>query len=569
MRFDSKASLLTFGSEVRLRTTGYEGAEIRAARASITKEPRQAVFEGVKIEQRGRTVEAARAIVILRENNTVERITAEGAVAASQGGENRLLARSPRAEFRMDEKDSLRSGELLGGVTLEGSGGVSLSGRANRVTMEFAGGNRLARVRALDQVQLKEMPTVQAKGKGRTDQRQPVELTAGAVDLFLAAGTRVERALITGSPQIRLLPAAGAATPTTTTVRATEFQATFDSDNRPRALHGAPQAKIVATTPGQPDKVSTSRELDALFDRSGAIANVAQQGEVRYADGERQASGEHARYVPAEGTLELTGSAQASDGPLTITATLLRLRRQSGEAEAQGAVKTTYRVAGRQAAGALLASGEPIHVTAASMVAQPPAAHYAGGARLWQGSNIVQAPTLDFNRDRRSLDAQGSASQPVSTVFVQPDKQGRLTAVNVTGARLTYSDQERKARFDGGVTLKSADQMVTAEAMEVFLFATSEPGVAASAGSRVERVVATGKVVAQTPGRKAVGTRLVYTASEGKFELTGDAAHPPSITDVEHGTATGDSVTFYNLGDRIVVGSGSASRSVTQTQVQK
>jgi lipopolysaccharide export system protein LptA len=432
--------------------------------------------------------------------------------------------------------------------------------------MEFGSQNRLTRVRALDQVQLKQTPTAQAKGKGRADQRQAMELTAGTVELTVAAGNRIERALIAGSPQIRLLPTGGAS-PTTTTVTAEQFQASFDSDNRPRALHGAPQARIVSTTPGQLDKVSTSRELDVLFDRGGGIASVVQQGEVRYNEGERRASGDRGRFLPADGTVELTGSPQATDGPLSISATLLRLRRESGEAEAQGAVKTTYRVAGRQATGALLASGDPIHVTAASMSAHGSTAHYSGGARLWQGSNIIQAPTLDFDRDRRSLLAQGSAGQPVSAVFVQPDKHGKLAAVNVTGARLTYSDQERKARFDGGVTLKSADQTVSAEAMEVFLLPASEG--ATTSGSRVERVVATGKVVAEAPGRKAAGTRLVYTAAEGKFEMTGDAANPPTITDAEHGTATGDSVTFYNQGDRVVVGSSTATRTVTQTQVQK
>lgn len=567
VRFDSKASVLTFGSEVWLKTTGHEGAEIRATRAVISKEPRQAVFEGVTIEQQGRTVEAARAIVHLRPDNTVERISAEGGVNVSQAGENSLRAHAPRGEFHMDEKNVLRSGQLLGGVTLEGTGGALLAARAGRVAMEFGRENRLTRVRALEQVQVKQTAAPQAKAKGRTDQRQPLELMAGAMELVIADGRRVERALISGAPQIRLLPGAGAAQ-ATTTVTATQFQATFDSSSRPRALHGAPQAKIVSSTPGQPDKVSTSRELDVLFNRSGAITSVVQQGEVRYTEGARQASGGRGRFLPAEGTVELTGSPQVTDGPLTITARLLRLRRSSGEAEAQGAVKTTYRVAGRQATGALLASGEPIHVTAASMVAHPPTAHYAGGARLWQGSNIVQAPTLDFNRDRRSLVAQGSAAQPVSTVFVQPDRQGKLTAVNVTGARLTYSDQERKARFEGGVTLRSAGQTVTAETMEVYLFPASEAGAPAS-GSRVERVLAMGKVVAESPGRKATGTRLVYTAAEGKFEMTGDAAHPPVITDAEHGTATGDSVTFYNHGDRVVVGSRTPTRTVTQTQVQK
>jgi lipopolysaccharide export system protein LptA len=396
-----------------------------------------------------------------------------------------------------------------------------------------------------------------------------MELTAEDVDFYLAEGSRVERAVISGSPQIRLLPAGGAGPATTTTVNAEQFQASFDASNRPRALHGAPEARIVSSTPGQPDKVSASRELDVLFDRSGSVASVAQQGGVRYSDGSRQARGERGRYLPATDTIELTGAPQASDGPLSITASVLRMHQRSGEAEAEGAVKTTYRPAGAQPGGALLASGEPIHVTAASLRAHASTAHYAGGARLWQGSNIVQAPSLDFNRERRSLVAQGSAAQPVTTVFVQEDKQGKPTAVTVTGARLSYSDAERRARFEGGVTMKSADQTVTAETMEVYLLAAGATSAAAAGGaSQVERVVAAGPVVVEAPGRKATGTRLVYTAAEGKFEITGDAAHPPTLSDAERGTATGDSVTFYNHGDRVVV-SSRASRTVTQTQVQK
>ncbi len=567
-RYDSKANLLTFGSEVRVKTTGHEGAEIRAARATISKEPRQVALEDVRIEQLERTVEAGRAVVFLREDNSVERIEVEGNVRASEGGEHSLLMQAPRGVFRMDEKDRLRSGELLGGVTLEASGGSSLSGSAGRVALEFGGESRLSKVRALGQVRVQQTPEAAEKGKRRSPPGQPMELTAESVDLYIAEGRRVERALISGSPQIRLLPAGGASPATTTTVSAAQFQASFDSSNRPRVLHGAPEARIVSSTPGQPDKVSASRELDVLFDRSGSIAGVTQQGGLRYSDGSRQAQGERGRYVPATDTIELTGAPQATDGSLSITASVLRLRQRSGEAEAEGAVKTTYRAAGRQAGGALLASDEPIHVTAASLRAHPPTAHYGGGARLWQGSNIVQAPSLDFNRERRSLVAQGSAAQPVTTVFVQEDKQGKPTAVTVTGARLSYSDPERRARFEGGVTLKSADQTVTAESMEVYLLAAGEKSAAAAGASRVERVVATGPVVVEAPGRRATGTRLVYTAAEGKFEITGDAAHPPTLSDAERGTAIGDSVTFYNHGDRVVV-SSRASRTVTQTQVQK
>jgi lipopolysaccharide export system protein LptA len=568
-RYDSTANQLTFGSEVRVKTTGHEGAEIRAARAAISKEPRQVTLEDVRIEQAERTVEAGRVVVFLREDNSVERIEAQGNVRASQGGEESLLVRAPRGVFRMDAKDTLRSGELLGGVTLEASGGQSLAGSAGRVALEFGGASRLSKVRALGQVRMRQTPVAAQAGKRRGQPGQPMELTAESADFYVTQGRRVERAVISGSPQFRLLPAGGTGPATTTTVSAAQFQASFDASNRPRALHGAPEARIVSSTPGQPDKVSASRELDVLFDRSGGVASVAQQGGVRYSDGSRQARGERGRYVPATDMVELTGSPQASDGPLSITASVLRLHQRSGEAEAEGAVKTSYRPAGAQPGGALLASGEPIHVTAASLRARPTTAHYAGGARLWQGSNIVQAPSLDFNRERRSLVAQGSAAHPVTTVFVQEDKQGKPTAVTVQGARLSYSDAERRARFEGGVTMKSADQTVTAATMEVYLLAAgakSAPG--AGGASRVERVVATGPVVVEAPGRKATGTRLVYTAAEGKFEITGDAAHPPILSDAERGTVIGDSVTFYNHGDRVVV-SSRASRTVTQTQVQK
>lgn len=567
-RYDSKSNRLTFTSEVRVKTTGHEGAEIRAMRAVMTKEPREAVLEGVRIEQLGRTVEADKAVAFLREDNSVDRIVAEGNVRTSEGGEHAFLVRAPRAEFRMGEKDQLRSGELTGGVALEASGTSVLSGSADRLAMEFGAESRLSKVRALGQVQLKQMPPPAAKGKNT--QNQPMELSADSVELTVSGGNRLERALISGAPQIRLLPTRGSSQPTTTVVTATQFQAAFDAANRPRALHGAPEAKIVSSTAGQPDKVSTSRELDVLFDRGGGLAGVTQQGDVRYADGVVQASGERGRYLPATETLELSGSPKATDADFTITANLLRLHRQSGQAEAQGEVKSTYRPPGGHPGGALLASEEPIHVTAASMNARPPVAHYSGGARLWQGSNIVQAPSLDFNRERRSLVAQGSAAQPVSTVFVQPDKEGKLTAVNVTGTRLTYSDAERMARFEGGVTLRSADQTVAADLMEIHLLpGAGKAAQASGSASQVERVVATGQVVIEAPERKATGTRLVYTAAEGKFELTGDAAHPPTLSDAGHGTATGDSVTFYNHGERVVVGSSTATRTVTQTQVQK
>jgi lipopolysaccharide export system protein LptA len=86
----------------------------------------------------------------------------------------------------------------------------------------------------------------------------------------------------------------------------------------------------------------------------------------------------------------------------------------------------------------------------------------------------------------------------------------------------------------------------------------------------VEQIVAEGPIVIeqQNPVRKATGQHLIYTASDGKFVMTGVPGKPPSIFDAERGNVTGDSLTFYNRDDRVQVGSGESSRTVTRTRIK-
>ena len=70
------------------------------------------------------------------------------------------------------------------------------------------------------------------------------------------------------------------------------------------------------------------------------------------------------------------------------------------------------------------------------------------------------------------------------------------------------------------------------------------------------------------PYQKATGQKLVYTAADSKFVLTGEHGKPPSIFDAERGDLTGDSLTFYIHDDRVQVGSGQTSRTVTRTRIK-
>jgi lipopolysaccharide export system protein LptA len=272
---------------------------------------------------------------------------------------------------------------------------------------------------------------------------------------------------------------------------------------------------------------------------------------------------------------------------MTTTAQTIRINRATGDAIADGNVKSTYSDLKPQPDGAMLAASDPIHVTSRSMTAHRTSAIalYTGDARLWQNANIVEAPELQFDRDHRSLVAQSGVKssgksatpQPVSTVLVQVDKTGKVMPVHITSARLTYTDLERKVFLDGGVTAKTLDSTITSKQMTVYLLPQNQTKTSqAKTGSvsgpgpglpgQVDRIIAENNVVVVQPARHAAGDRLVYTAADDKFVLTGG---PPSIFDAERGKITGDSLTFYRHDDRVLVEGRETAPAVTKTQVAR
>jgi len=87
-----------------------------------------------------------------------------------------------------------------------------------------------------------------------------------------------------------------------------------------------------------------------------------------------------------------------------------------------------------------------------------------------------------------------------------------------------------------------------------------------SGPGQLDHMVAEGDVVIQQPTRRADGQKLVYTAAEDKFVLTGG---PPSIFDAEQGKITGVSLTFFRRDDRVLVEGEASTPVVTQTRVAR
>src|SRR5262249_33881855 len=156
---------------------------------------------------------------------------------------------------------------------------------------------------------------------------QNLELVSTAVDFFLVDGRRLKNAETSGAAQINIAPAAENGQKTVIT--AGKFQAGFDALGQLSTMHGAPDARIVNSNANQPDRVSTSENVDASFRPGSGIETLVQQGHLAYTDGERKAWADRGRYTPADRMLVLSGSPRVVDGGMTTTARGMRLNRST------------------------------------------------------------------------------------------------------------------------------------------------------------------------------------------------------------------------------------------------
>ena len=575
-QYVSKTGALTLRSQVEVEVNQPRQYRVTADHGAIQKGPRTIALHGVRLTRPRQELKSDEATFYLRENNTVDRILADGNVEGVFRGTSTARSKSDHAEMALSgNRNQLTQAVLTGNVQLTTEGAEPAQAYAGRATLHFGAGQVLETVHAEDGVRLEQEKqgasaiAATATTSASVANQQTVEMSAPAMDFLLKNGKVLQSATTSGPPQIIITQGGNQKT----AITADKFTASFTEKNRLSLLHGEPNSKIVSSQSGQPDRVSTSPVLDVAFLPQGGVSTVTQSRGLTYVSGTQKAFAERGTYTEADQTLVLDGSPRVVDGGMTTTAPTVRFNRVTGDVVADGNVKSTYSDLKSQPDGALLATSDPIHVVSRSMTAHRSSAIavYSGNARLWQNSNVVEAPTIEFDRDHRSLVAKGTAAQPVKTVLVQTDSKGKATPVTVTSEQLTYLDTDRKIYLTGGVTAKGADATMTSRQMTVFLVARGQckdGNCPASAGAttQLDKIVAENDVTIVEPTRRATGQQLVYTAADDKYVLTGG---PPSIFDAEHGKITGDSLTFYRHDDRVLVEGKSTSPAVTRTQVAR
>jgi lipopolysaccharide export system protein LptA len=620
VRYSGKQNTLTLGSQIHLELTGSHAAVIQAEHGVISNDPRQITLDHPHLERQTGNVVADQAVFYLGAENHVDRVVATGNVIAQAQKKASTVGRHSARSIEADSpsefnghadnaeflfkpgEDLLRTATLTGNVHFEQAGAQSMQGASGRVVMDFGGKNVLDKVHALDNVHFAEKPSSGQSGKPVSDGPQDFDLAAPAMDFAIAKGRILRQAVTQGAAQIAInqqptSDPAHRSAEQRTVVTAGKFTADFtdkDGHNHLASIHGAPDARIVNSIPGQPDRTSTSDSVDAIFLPQGGIQSLTQSGQVAYSDGQAankrmQAWAEVGRYTPADQMLLLTGSPRVASGGMATTANTIHINRATGEALADGNVKSTYSDLKEDPNGALLASSSPIHVTSQTMTAHnaPAVALYKGNARLWQDANVIEAPTIEFDRDHRSVIAAGTKQRPVETILVQPQKPNSQNKagqsakqdkginnspstdpITITAAKVTYADADRRVHYEGGVLAKATEFSASSNTVDAYLLPLSQTASAQALGNpgQLDRMVAQGGVRIEQPNRRAEGQNLVYTAADDKFVLTGGS---PSIFDAEQGKITGVSLTFFRRDDRVLVEGEASSPVVTQTRVAR
>ncbi|NYF51021.1 LptA/OstA family protein [Tunturiibacter gelidoferens] len=633
--YNSDTGVLVLHSAVRVNGLEHDRPVVlTASRAELDRQNERAVLTQAKYVavggkgNSGQTAQARNVVVHLRPDGTAERVEAEGEVTLTDGLGGTVVA--PRGEVTLNAQSQPASAVMQGGVKysadepLRQAKGEAAQGRA-----VFDKVGRPEHVVMTGAVHLTERVRTDASVEAWGER----DLNAGQMELALSADragkAQLRDAKATGDARLTVMnPAAKGGGTTGSALAGDVLTAHFvrvgnadhlaevhgDGHTSMRRVNGK---GVVDTSSGdslvahfRPVTAGAARGSSATGKGQGAdeITSATEQGHVvmtelpvkkpgdSVAPTEERVTAERAAY---DGQLErttLTGNVQVSNGTSVLWADRVVTEQQTGDVTADGSVKASFSQVGSEA--------EPVHVLAsrAEMKHDSQVAKFYGAgsngkpARLWQGASQVDAPVIEFEQKQKRLLAHSEgqdAAAAVHTVLVsggsgtktdlaktgKRESGGKTSVVRVISRELVYSDEGRKADFTGGVQVDSADGSMRGQEAVVYLQAASGNGVkkpdgAAGGfmGGSVERVVASGHIEMQQPGRRASGDKLVYTASDGMFVLTGTPTALPKVVDDQRGTVTGTSLRFHTGDENVVVSnegeSGAGQRVRTETRVK-
>ena len=348
----------------------------------------------------------------------------------------------------------------------------------------------------------------------------------------------------------------------------------FGDEGKAKLLQASGNVKVEKLVPGKGTQTATGRNGTAQLEAVGGWSQMELHGDVRLKDTDRSAQADDAVFTRALQSAVLTGHAQIRDATTETHAAKITFHQDSGDISAEGSVRSTD-YAGRP--GAVRIGAAPANITSDTLQANAKTgrALYKGHARLWQGESTMDADSIELQRDARILNAVGS----VRAVFLQAQATATAATANApTAAKkspqlwhifansLTYWDKENRAHLEQDVTVQSADQKIHSAAMEIYFTRANSANASTPGVQQISRAVGSGGVTVEQGARRATAERGEFTASDGKFVMTGGT---PTIFDAAEGTTTGRQLTFFSADATIIVDSENGSRTLTKHRVEK
>ena len=356
----------------------------------------------------------------------------------------------------------------------------------------------------------------------------------------------------------------------------------FTANSQVDRLTGAGGVEVDQDSPDAGTHTSTSQNLDAHFDNTGDWTTIDQTGRVHYRDPQGTAEADRDHIDHATNTATLTGAVVLTDASSRTTAQSATFAHDTGELRAEGRVITAELANGARPVASF--SDEPARVSSDHLVAERSAgqATYTGHARLWQGSAVMQADSIELDHPAQILTALGHVhavfpaaawTSPPTTQSsgAAPAKVAAKSAASqppdlwhAQGDRLTYWSQKSLGRLEENASADSQEASIRAPTID-FFFAPVDPSKSSGAQQLV-KAVATGGVNVRQLDRRGTSQRADYTVADRKFVLSGG---PPVVRDDSGNSTTGRQLTFIFADDTITVDSEEGTRTLTLHRVEK
>jgi lipopolysaccharide export system protein LptA len=488
--------------------------------------------------------------------------------------------------------NQVRELNLRGNVALKSLANASGDSRTLHTTalrLAFSGGqeNEQSRPMQAETLAPGRMEWTDSSGKSITGAPTPK-----------AAGVSV-----TAKNKSNVANGAGGAEPVTvahTTLSADKLQLAFDAVGKPKQLQADGHVQTERTMEGKPTQTATAQSGIAQLLPAGGWSQMDLNGNVKLREADRNGRSDHATFRRVEQTATLTGHAFVRDATTETAAARIVFVQNTGDIRAEGAVRSTDFSAHDSA---VQLAPAPTHVTSDALQgnSQTGRALYTGHARLWQGESVLEADAIELLRETRVMNANGSiravfpqspatpaagagptvvqtsgaASPPSGPPASGPPASNKKSNLwHVTAQSLVYNDLENHAHLEHDVIAISQDQKMRAPIVDLYFTRGANEGPhgdgktsAAPAGpQQISKAIGYGGVTVEEGGRKAVAEHGVYTASDGKFVMTGGT---PTLYDGTDGTTVGRQLTFFLADDTIIVDSENGPRILTRHRVDK